>query len=212
MKHAYIHIIDGEIEVRSPAAMPPSEIRGMLLRKLDWIRKHQARYREQPAGIDPRKVFLLEGREIPVRYLPLPSAARKISLEWDGKEAIVHADPEMIGQENLRRLYDEAYRIHCKKTFPEIVEVWSRRMGLFPSRLSFRRARTRWGSCSSRDSISLNLRLAMLPPELAEYVIVHELAHIRHKNHSRDFWSLVEKYLKDYQARRAALREYERYL
>jgi len=82
-------------------------------------------------------------------------------------------------------------------------------MGLQPSRVSFRKARTRWGSCSGRDSISLNLYLAALPQELSDYVIVHELAHIRHKNHAKVFWSLVHRYIPDWKEKRKKLREYE---
>ncbi len=85
-------------------------------------------------------------------------------------------------------------------------------MGVSPAAVTFRRARTRWGSCSSNDRISLNLYLVMLPPELAEYVVVHELAHIVHKNHSPAFWERVARHLPDCKQRRKALRAYEIYL
>ena len=91
-----------------------------------------------------------------------------------------------------------------------IVKRYSKKMNLFPSKVSFRFNKTRWGSCSYKNSIVFNYYLSKLPIELIEYVVVHELAHIEHKNHSKKFWDLVEKYLSDVKIRRKKLREFEK--
>ena len=83
-----------------------------------------------------------------------------------------------------------------------LVEKWSVIMIVSPSHVGFRKNRTRWGSCSGKNRLNFNTRLATMHPDFIEYVVVHELAHIRHKNHSKDFWAEVEKFLPDYKIRK----------
>lgn len=80
-------------------------------------------------------------------------------------------------------------------------------MNLYPTGLKITSARTRFGSCSGQNSICFSWRLMDYPELAIDYVVVHELAHIVHKNHGSQFWALVERYLPDYRARRAMLRE-----
>jgi len=82
-----------------------------------------------------------------------------------------------------------------------LVEKWSAIMMLTPTFVGFRKNRTRWGSCSGKDRLNFNTHLVTMHPDFVEYVVVHELAHIKHKNHSKDFWAEVEKYLPDYKER-----------
>jgi hypothetical protein len=92
------------------------------------------------------------------------------------------------------------------------VKIYSEKMNLYPSKVSFRFNKTRWGSCSAKNAVNFNYYLAQLPEELIEYVVVHELAHIKHKNHSKDFWDEVKKYLPDVKIRRKNLRQFEKLL
>ena len=81
--------------------------------------------------------------------------------------------------------------------------------GKKPVRISVRNMTSRWGSCSGNGNISLNIHLLDVEPELFEYVLIHELSHLYHMNHSAAFWAQVAKYCPDYQKRRAALRKYQ---
>jgi predicted metal-dependent hydrolase len=81
-----------------------------------------------------------------------------------------------------------------------------------PSHISFRKADKRWGSCSSTNRITFNYHLVKLPVSLIEYVVVHELAHIHHKNHSPEFWSLVGKFLPDYREKEKKIKGFEKLL
>jgi len=83
-------------------------------------------------------------------------------------------------------------------------------LGAECERISIRAQRSRWGSCSSKKTLSFNVRLALLPIELVEYVVVHEVCHLREMNHSPAFWKLVETAIPDYRKRRAALQRVDR--
>ena len=80
-------------------------------------------------------------------------------------------------------------------------------MGLRYGQVSIRAQKTRWGSCSAKGNLNFNCLLELLPEEVRDYVVVHELAHLREMNHSPRFWAEVEKVLPDYKARRTAMRK-----
>lgn len=86
------------------------------------------------------------------------------------------------------------------------VEKYSKIMKLYPTGIRITSARTRFGSCSAKNSLSFTWRLMLYPKAAVEYVVVHELAHIKHKNHGADFLALVKKTLPDYERRKALLK------
>lgn len=81
-------------------------------------------------------------------------------------------------------------------------------MGVKVGLVTVKNQKTRWGSCSAKGNVNFNYQLAFLPEELLDYVVIHELAHRRHMDHSRAFWAEVEKYCTDYRERREQLKEY----
>jgi predicted metal-dependent hydrolase len=82
-------------------------------------------------------------------------------------------------------------------------------MNLSPEHISYRKAKKRWGSCSPENRISFNFHLVKMPTDLIEYVVVHELSHIKYKNHSKEFWDLVGKFMNDYIEREVKIKKYE---
>ena len=80
-------------------------------------------------------------------------------------------------------------------------------MGLKPQRISITKAKTRFGSCSSKKTISFSCFLLLYPPEAVDYVVVHELAHLKYMNHQKEFYRLIEQLMPDYKKRRALLKE-----
>ena len=99
-----------------------------------------------------------------------------------------------------------------RETVESRVAHFSALMGVRPTGIGITSARTRWGSCSAQNRLNFTYRLALLPPEAVDYIVVHELAHIRVKNHSAKFYHEVEKYLPDYRERIALLKQAQREL
>lgn len=95
-----------------------------------------------------------------------------------------------------------------RKKLVEKTSFYAERMGVSVERITIRNQKTRWGSCSSEGNLNFNYRLYYLPEELLEYVVVHELAHRRHMNHSKEFWGEVALFFSDYKACRERLKEY----
>lgn len=106
--------------------------------------------------------------------------------------------------------WDEAtlrvLRERAEAVLPARVAYYAAQMGVTPAAVKIGAARTRWGSCSSRGSLHFSCRLMAYPPEAIDAVVVHELAHLRHMDHGREFYALVEQTLPDYRARIALLR------
>ena len=111
------------------------------------------------------------------------------------------AHPEPTDEER------KALIAQAKEYLPMRVDYWSDIMGLTPTGLKITSARTRFGSCSGKNSICFSWRLMQYPPEATDYVIVHELAHIRHHNHSPAFYALIERYMPDWHERMKLLKE-----
>ena len=96
---------------------------------------------------------------------------------------------------------DSFYKKEILKYLPDLVQEYSIKMNLIPTSISYRKNKRTWGSCNYKNGLNFNILLMKFPIELMEYVIIHELAHIQHKNHSKNFWDLVESYCPDYKKR-----------
>lgn len=90
------------------------------------------------------------------------------------------------------------YKYNAIKIIDPIFDEWCYKTGLFPEKISYRYNKTRWGSCSFKNNISINYKLLQFEKKCVEYVVLHELCHIQEKNHSRRFWDLVSSYMSDY--------------
>ena len=111
------------------------------------------------------------------------------------------AHPEPTDEER------KALIARAKEYLPMRVDYWSGIMGLTPTGLKITSARTRFGSCSGKNSLCFSWRLMQYPPEAIDYVVVHELAHIRHHDHSPSFYALIERYMPDWRERMKLLKE-----
>ena len=101
------------------------------------------------------------------------------------------------------------YKMKAKEYLQLKCQLFSRIMGIQYGTIKINGARTRWGSCNSKGDINFSYRLIFAPEDLIDYVVVHELAHIKEMNHSANFWAIVEETMPDYKERRKRLRDFQ---
>jgi predicted metal-dependent hydrolase len=188
----------GRVDVTVPTGTRPDVVAGFVARHRDWIDRKVAVFANRP---DPARQPLPErislqatGREWQVTYLP---GSRTRVQPRGGGELEVRCDAER--QADTRRALRDWLVEEARGTLePWLAEV-GHRCGLTYERIQLRRQRTRWGSCSRSGTISLNVSLLFQPPEVVRYLLVHELCHTRHMNHSPRYWRLVAEHEPDYE-------------
>ena len=121
----------------------------------------------------------------------------------DKKNSRPVSDLSAVQRSALEKRYKDAARAYI----PQRVAYYHAMTGGIYERITIRDQKTRWGSCSGKGNLNFNWKLTLMPMEILDYVVVHELAHRKEMNHSRKFWKIVEQVLPDYQERRKRLRE-----
>lgn len=169
------------LTVTLPARAPLAEAERVIRLKADWILRHLQAPKPQAAQLAAGSTILWQGQ--PRTLLAGASRAR---LEADTLALAAPDEPDALAQA-LTRFCQRAARPY----FLQRVEVWQQRMDLHPRRVLLSSARTRWGSCTSAGDVRLSWRLMQAPPEVIDYVIIHELAHLAEMNHSPRFWAIV---------------------
>jgi predicted metal-dependent hydrolase len=133
---------------------------------------------------------------------PPPPGGREPTPTSSSLEAAV---TDEVRQETVRLALARWFRLQAARRLAEDTARWAAVMGVAPADVRVRDQRRRWGSCGTNGTIRFNFRLVMAPPDLIDYVVVHELAHLRVPNHSRVFWDEVARFMPDYAERRARL-------
>jgi predicted metal-dependent hydrolase len=181
-----------------PLGTPPSRIEPFLAQHARWILRQLARMRALGA---PRwwpygDRLLYRGIEhaVSIRKHPEPGVERAEGGAdgTDGPALVVNLRSPTV--EAARRRLKDWLKVEARLWLTIRAEQLSRQMGVSWTRLSVRDQRRRWGSCSRAGRLSFNYRLIMAPPAVLDYVVIHELAHLRHQNHSRRFWDVVRAY------------------
>jgi len=209
-KNIYLRIKSGIAVVSADKRISQNFIENFLQDKASWVVKHITNTAKQPKLTCPDATVHIFGKAYAV-LIDIDKSKRSNTLEIINNKAYF-LTKETLDDDGLKKLLNDYYKKLSLKYIAPIVDECSSMMNLYPQKITFRSMKSRWGSCSSLNNISLNTALAMLPKELIEYVVIHELSHIKHKNHSKDFWSLVQRYLPQHKQHRKDLRKYEIFL
>lgn len=131
---------------------------------------------------------------------------KKASIELGQNEIVLSTFDDR--PDFVRDVLEKWYGVQAKKFFSYRTELHAKKLNLEYNQIRIKNQKTRWGSCSSKRNLNYNLRLMMAPVEIIDYIIIHELCHLVHLNHSADFWKLVETIQPDYRVRRELLNKW----
>jgi len=194
---------DGTVIVRVPWRYDHGEVHGFLRRHAGWIDR-QVRRAAESARLSPpaagTKAYPYLGRLYPLAA-PADQAA---ALAWSPDKGFSATVTEA---RVLERLLRQWYIHRAHETIPGRVLHFAGIMGLSPKKVRISGARSRWGSCSGRDTLSFSWRTVTLPAALIDYIVIHELAHLKERNHGPRFWHLVSRFMPDHKSHRARLRQ-----
>lgn len=199
---------DGRVVVRAPLGASEAEVQDLVRKKGGWIVKKQQMFEDYPPPPPPRRYVsgeshLYLGREY--RLKVVQDSRQSVTLTGDRFLLHVRDSSDLSGKQ---KLMTEWYRARAREVFAERLDacyVVAQRHGIPFPEMKIRLMKKRWGSCSSKGNINLNLRLIQTPQSCIDYVIFHELAHLRVLNHSAAFYALLAKMLPDWRERRESL-------
>lgn len=196
-KRVLVKLVPGKgLEVVTPKGFGKRHVPPILDEKRGWIERTKAKLEARGLDLSGREPdlpdrisFQASGREYEVSYL---DRSGRISITENGPRLMVSGDmaDKAVVFDTLRRFTARKAR---EFVLPRLERI-SRGLKMPYEALRVRRQKTRWGSCSSRGTISVNAKLLFLPIELVDHLLLHELCHTRHMNHSQKYWALVAKH------------------
>ncbi|MDS0261886.1 M48 family metallopeptidase [Haloarcula sp. S1CR25-12] len=160
-----------------------------------WVLEKKSKYdrhRQQAPdrAFEPGATFPYLGEDHTVVVEP--------GVRHDAVDGEIRLRQSAVTQSSLKQVLENFYRTHAREHLADRVDHYADEMGVEYKQIQLRNQRTLWGSCSTTGTLSLNWRLVMAPPEIIDYVVIHELAHLIEANHTQEFWRIVGEYEAEY--------------
>ena len=200
------------LELAAPTGMSWSQIQQLVETKRVWVLRQVRRL--EAVAANPANASLTHGATLLYRGQPhtlllLADAAGRPNVTYSACNIAVHL-PELVGEDNDPAVWQSLKQWYLEQSHQQLLErtrYWSTHIGVRPARISLRDQKTRWGSCSSRGTVSFNWRIIMAPPAVLDYLVVHELCHMLHPNHSPAYWREVARWIPDCREQRRWLKQ-----
>ena len=198
------------LRVSAPRWLPQADIERALEQKSDWILRKLVEQRERARRVQASRIEWRDGASVPflgeaLRLQLMPSAD---GVVFDEIERVLRVGlPAGAGEEQIRDTVQAWLQRRAKAYFEPRCHHFAAALGVKMKTLRLSSAQTRWGSASADGSIRLHWRLIHFTPAIIDYVVAHELAHLREMNHSARFWDVVRSVVPDYEQARSRLRE-----
>lgn len=202
---------DQTVHVTAPSGTDTESIDEALRRRLHWITRqldHFEQFKPLPTPLRyvSGETLLYLGRQYRLNISPGPPGIAKLKGRF-----LRISVPDSSDAERVKAQVDSWYRIRAEDVFSRYLSLCmtiGARHGIPEPRLRIQDMRTRWGSCSNRGWITLNLKLVQVPVHCLEYVVMHELCHLVHHSHSQEFYQLLAQCMPDWKQRRSVLKRY----
>lgn len=213
-KYVSLSIGADGLQVVAPFAMFELDIIALVEKREQWIFDRLERYRKRLIEIPAEREFvsgemlLFMGVNYPLHVQEHKGSYTYVNLTNDQIIVTINEDiPIEKRREEIRRKLEQWYIKKAKELITERLEFFSEKIGVKINTVRFKNQKTRWGSCSQKGNLNFNWKLVMAPMVIVDYVIVHELCHIKQMNHSPKFWLLVGAQMSDYKRMRKWLKD-----
>ena len=195
---------DGRLIVRAPETATDKQVNAIVAQKTAWILQTRAKVARrfpsaQPRTFTPGDVFWYLGEQYALQL----TGRKRPSLELDGVFLLSRS-----AQDHAKDVFIKWYREETRQITQILIEKYISQNNFKVNQVTITSARTRWGSCSGRNNLNFTYRLSMAPLHVIEYVVIHELAHLKVRNHSSAFWKEVNALWPDYQRDRKWLQQH----
>jgi predicted metal-dependent hydrolase len=203
-----LYVRGAQVEVRAPLGYPQRQIDALLQARAGWIEQRLAAQRTAQA--ERAAYTVAYGDLVAYRGRTYPITARPGNrVGFDGQQFFM---PGGLDEAQIRRACVQIYRLAGRRDLTAKALDLGERLSVRPSAVKVTGARTRWASCSTSRSLNFSWRLMLAADDLIDYVVVHELAHIHHPDHSPAFWAQVAQIVPDHRQRVARLKDHSRLL
>jgi predicted metal-dependent hydrolase len=196
--------VGGQLVVRAPKQATDKDVRAVLNRKAEWIDRTRVKLKRkypnfQPKTFTPGEKFWYLGQQYPLKL----TNRQHPLLELDSAFHLARS-----AQDRAREVFIEWYREETRRITADLIQQYSQSHRFNPNRVRITSAMTRWGSCSGKNNLNFTYRLSMAPLSVIDYVVVHELVHLKVRNHSPDFWNVLAAIMPDYKEKRDWLKRH----
>lgn len=208
IKHLHLSVVPphGSVRISAPVGMSPDHVRAYAIGKLGWIRKQQSRLegqqRESPRQVVERESHHLWGRRLLLQIKEVEAPPR---VEVHPRRLVLLVRPGSTS-EKRQSILASWYRDQLRKEAAILIDKWEQQLNVQANRLFVQAMTRQWGSCNPKSrNIRLNTQLAQKPKGCLDYVVLHELAHLRVPSHGEEFIVLLDSHLPDWEERRRLL-------
>jgi len=200
-KTSEIRVDESGVEIRTPIIKKDSEIQELIDEKKQWIFKKQLEFKDRKKQRDKnlyKNIIIYFGKDVPLK---IKTRQKNEKIHYSKNQFIIYLKTE-YSKKRIQNLYEKWLLEKACKYLVNRTEKIAQKTGIKHSQVIVKSLKSRWGSATNEGVINLNSKLLKSPKAVIDYIIIHELCHLKIGNHSTSFWSLVERHCPDFQTHR----------